>query len=136
MAEKVGRNDPCPCGSGLKYKKCCLPKDRQREKLEEEAENKELMEAYEEVEEIEEVADEDAIRFYTSEFVQNGYSITRELLHLFFEKCIALDGYIDSRRVKEFCDYLRKERRIAVTIDYIIEYFEEVKYREQLPSNV
>ena len=22
-AEKVGRNDPCPCGSGLKYKKCC-----------------------------------------------------------------------------------------------------------------
>lgn len=25
---KVGRNDPCPCGSGLKYKKCCLDKDR------------------------------------------------------------------------------------------------------------
>ena len=23
---KVGRNDPCPCGSGKKYKKCCLPK--------------------------------------------------------------------------------------------------------------
>ena len=22
---KVGRNDPCPCGSGLKHKKCCLP---------------------------------------------------------------------------------------------------------------
>ena len=20
---KVGRNDPCPCGSGLKFKKCC-----------------------------------------------------------------------------------------------------------------
>jgi preprotein translocase subunit SecA len=20
--QKVGRNDPCPCGSGLKYKKC------------------------------------------------------------------------------------------------------------------
>jgi methionyl aminopeptidase len=26
-AHKVGRNDPCPCGSGLKYKKCCLGKD-------------------------------------------------------------------------------------------------------------
>jgi hypothetical protein len=25
---KVGRNDPCHCGSGKKYKKCCLPKDR------------------------------------------------------------------------------------------------------------
>jgi len=23
----VGRNDPCPCGSGKKYKKCCLNKD-------------------------------------------------------------------------------------------------------------
>jgi uncharacterized protein len=23
---KVGRNDPCPCGSGEKYKKCCLGK--------------------------------------------------------------------------------------------------------------
>ena len=23
---KVGRNDPCPCGSGKKYKKCCLAK--------------------------------------------------------------------------------------------------------------
>jgi len=23
---KVGRNDPCPCGSGLKYKKCCAGK--------------------------------------------------------------------------------------------------------------
>jgi hypothetical protein len=22
---KVGRNDPCPCGSGRKFKKCCLP---------------------------------------------------------------------------------------------------------------
>ncbi len=21
---KVGRNDPCPCGNGKKYKKCCL----------------------------------------------------------------------------------------------------------------
>jgi uncharacterized protein len=22
-AAKIGRNDPCPCGSGRKYKKCC-----------------------------------------------------------------------------------------------------------------
>ena len=26
---KVGRNDPCPCGSGKKYKNCCLRKDEQ-----------------------------------------------------------------------------------------------------------
>ncbi len=28
--EKVGRNDPCPCGSGKKYKKCCLIKEETR----------------------------------------------------------------------------------------------------------
>ena len=22
---EVGRNDPCPCGSGQKFKKCCMP---------------------------------------------------------------------------------------------------------------
>lgn len=27
---RIGRNDPCPCGSGKKYKKCCLPKENQR----------------------------------------------------------------------------------------------------------
>ena len=26
-AKKVGPNDPCPCGSGKKYKKCCRDKD-------------------------------------------------------------------------------------------------------------
>ena len=24
---KIGRNDPCPCGSGKKYKNCCLRKE-------------------------------------------------------------------------------------------------------------
>src|ERR1700674_2951403 len=24
---KIGRNDRCPCGSGQKYKRCCLPRD-------------------------------------------------------------------------------------------------------------
>lgn len=23
MSDQIGRNDPCPCGSGKKYKKCC-----------------------------------------------------------------------------------------------------------------
>jgi uncharacterized protein YecA (UPF0149 family) len=27
---KLGRNDPCHCGSGIKYKKCHLPKDEGR----------------------------------------------------------------------------------------------------------
>jgi hypothetical protein len=27
MTVSIGRNDPCHCGSGKKYKKCCLEKD-------------------------------------------------------------------------------------------------------------
>jgi hypothetical protein len=30
---KVGRNDPCPCGSGKKYKKCCLNVDETGENI-------------------------------------------------------------------------------------------------------
>ena len=29
-APKVGRNDPCPCGSGKKYKNCCMNKDMEQ----------------------------------------------------------------------------------------------------------
>jgi uncharacterized protein YecA (UPF0149 family) len=25
-SRQTGRNDPCPCGSGKKYKRCCLGK--------------------------------------------------------------------------------------------------------------
>ena len=30
-AKKVGPNDPCPCGSGKKYKKCCMQKEKMGE---------------------------------------------------------------------------------------------------------
>ncbi len=30
-AKKIGPNDPCPCGSGKKYKKCCMHKDKMAE---------------------------------------------------------------------------------------------------------
>ena len=29
--KKIGPNDPCPCGSGKKYKKCCMQKDKMAE---------------------------------------------------------------------------------------------------------
>ncbi|MFL6438489.1 MAG: SEC-C metal-binding domain-containing protein [Terriglobales bacterium] len=28
-SSNIGRNDPCPCGSGRKFKKCCGPDDPQ-----------------------------------------------------------------------------------------------------------
>ena len=30
---KLGRNDPCHCGTGLKYKKCCLEKDEKEQQV-------------------------------------------------------------------------------------------------------
>lgn len=33
MSTKTGRNDPCPCGSGKKYKQCCLLKKKGPRKL-------------------------------------------------------------------------------------------------------
>ncbi len=30
-SRQVGRNDPCPCGSGSKYKRCCLGTDEDPE---------------------------------------------------------------------------------------------------------
>ncbi len=29
---KIGRNEPCPCGSGKKYKQCCLARDEAAER--------------------------------------------------------------------------------------------------------
>lgn len=52
LSEPVGRNDPCPCGSGKKYKKCCMPKDEDQVKLKRELENlKDVTDQYFPVEE-------------------------------------------------------------------------------------
>ncbi len=33
----IGRNDPCPCGSGMKYKKCHLLIEQKEDKIKNEA---------------------------------------------------------------------------------------------------
>ena len=38
-AVKVGRNSPCPCGSGKKYKRCCYAKDSVKHEAPEPAED-------------------------------------------------------------------------------------------------
>ena len=44
---KIGRNQPCPCGSGKKYKKCCLNKPREDNKKTKNPEiNKKLLNIY------------------------------------------------------------------------------------------
>ena len=57
---KVGRNEPCPCGSGKKYKKCCLTKDEETKRSRLEALEKKRLEAEREAEQDEELF-EDAL---------------------------------------------------------------------------
>ncbi|MDR3585527.1 MAG: SEC-C metal-binding domain-containing protein [Desulfosporosinus sp.] len=62
LNSQAGRNDPCPCGSGKKYKKCCLSKDEEKEQLKQELEN------------IKDVTDE---FFTTKEYIEeSGYPVT------------------------------------------------------------
>jgi methionyl aminopeptidase len=46
IGSKVGRNDPCPCGSGQKYKKCCLRKGRTAQKKPAESVKEEYLRRY------------------------------------------------------------------------------------------
>lgn len=48
--EKVGRNDPCPCGSGQKYKRCCYDKDQERLRFSSDVAGKTVAEVREELE--------------------------------------------------------------------------------------
>lgn len=57
---KAGRNDPCPCGSGKKYKQCCREKDRAEAAAADRAQAAALrqatQEAYQEAQELDEAS--------------------------------------------------------------------------------
>lgn len=55
MTIKISRNDKCPCGSGLKYKKCCLIKEMEEKKIINDLEN---------ISKSTKIADEDGNGFY------------------------------------------------------------------------
>ncbi len=140
MTERVGRNDPCPCGSGLKYKKCCL-KDEQKKETELTTETEEKteftedpqkeVEQQEDVEvepqmEYEDVSDGDAVQLYTKEFAQRGYNIRLDVLRTFFRRCLQKDGVVDSQRVEELCDHQRRHERVVITAEDVNEFFDKL----------
>lgn len=144
MTESVGRNDPCPCGSGLKYKKCCLPKDREKEESGSEATSESLEETGylpedlqeeqgeqedQEVEpqmEYEEVSDDEAVQLYTKEFAKCGYNIRPSVLRTFFNRCLQKDGLVDSQRVEELCAYQKKHEKVVITSEDVDQFFDEL----------
>ncbi|MDT8443598.1 MAG: SEC-C metal-binding domain-containing protein [Desulfuromonadales bacterium] len=78
----IGRNEPCPCGSGKKYKKCCLDKDQTEQRAQREAQKllppasadawREEPDAWDEAQEWEEdpYMDELYSRFDTADFAE------------------------------------------------------------------
>ncbi len=58
-AMKIGRNDPCPCGTGQKYKKCCAAKDAAARSAQFAAEQAELLATRKAQAEAQESAGED-----------------------------------------------------------------------------
>lgn len=69
-ASKIGRNDTCPCGSGGKYKKCCLA-------IEENLESTALREGAKRLKSR--IQDKDGDRFV---FMETGIKMSEIILHL------------------------------------------------------
>ncbi|MBD5459915.1 MAG: DUF1186 domain-containing protein [Lachnospiraceae bacterium] len=75
---KIGRNDPCPCGSGRKYKQCCLNKPKSPvELIESEQEKKKWLRDYPPVKK-----DEQKDRIYLEDFYDRESIETDKLLYL------------------------------------------------------
>ncbi len=94
---KVGRNDPCHCGSGKKYKKCCLPKDEETRlrRIWGEGEGGPTLESFREMD------PEALVRAYVTAFVDRHFPITYDL-HLeespFRQKRVSKAAYVGEMR--------------------------------------
>ncbi|MDD2233973.1 MAG: SEC-C metal-binding domain-containing protein [Desulfitobacteriaceae bacterium] len=99
---QAGRNDPCPCGSGKKYKKCCMFKDKEMEQLKRDLEEiKDLTDRY----------------FSVKEYIkESGYPVT--MFDYFLLEILNITGGIfqayyklDMEKSKEILSILRKEAK-------------------------
>lgn len=104
----VGRNDPCPCGSGKKYKKCCASKQAvtvetvQMEELERVLQN---------------FYDEYPTRKDIYEYIEAANEWKQELGQALMEEmieAIALDEFFFHKRPDIWEDYLKKQKKKIV----------------------
>lgn len=76
MKSKIGRNDKCLCGSGKKYKNCCLNKLQNKSTLESQNEWKEWMERVSKLPFRAEIISKDSshgsIKVYSAKIIQDG----------------------------------------------------------------
>lgn len=102
---KVGRNEPCSCGSGKKYKKCCESADASQE--DSPVDEKEL-----------------AVIRSLGEFAEPLTSLAEDAEQLRRAKTIALAAY----EIALTCDLLRREQKM----EEILRGADDPKVRESL----
>jgi tetratricopeptide (TPR) repeat protein len=122
MLLKVGRNDLCPCGSGKKYKKCCMLKD-ETQKLEELEKKENLVEEKEKkhprTDEIENNLHR-AYRLLDEEDFSHAGKIFRSVVLMDSSNYKALTGYgkclAEMGMIEEACKYF--EKALEINPDY------------------
>lgn len=133
---KIGRNEPCPCGSGKKYKKCCLLKNKQPSSsvlpFNEETDFPHIIPTAEKLyERIKDYAFQDLIvaAFCLNLWRRNRSALAQSLtLHL----ALSMDKSFGSLCIKEYSDFQSFFSKIAdllpITVmeDYIIDDYGEV----------
>lgn len=104
----VGRNDPCPCGSGKKYKKCC--ESKQNDSIEE-VQTEELerilqsfYDHYPERKDMEDYAD----------LVSAWSKVIGDYLDLEMIEAIVMDEFFFHYKQEIWLDYLKKQKKIMV----------------------
>lgn len=120
---KVGRNDPCPCGSGKKYKKCCLDKEEKLPVLSYQKHIEESLSKYpkrksnQDQIDIYDIYREDAI-----ELDKKMYRIlTKKHIPLFIERNITLENQIDisnSKKVLNDIEEIVKKEKFKTLEDF------------------
>lgn len=120
----ISRNSPCHCGSGKKYKKCCLIKDEDRSRLEQ---NPELL--YEEDESIEDVESEYIFSEEEPEEEINKF-ITPKVEHLRKPKLVLPKTTIEEEKIIN--DWLDKYIKIKDPDELLVHLNNFLKHQKKL----
>lgn len=135
--KKIGRNDPCPCGSGKKYKKCCMYKDADLNKIEDITLRSKALEKYPKLRTnqddkiyINDYYDEDSIdidkiiylglyRFsqYNDSlyFMRNNKALNKNIQHQYL--LIAFDKYVDKFNKENLSSNEEYDKKYSIHYD-------------------
>lgn len=87
------------------------------------------MDNSEEIDETQEISQEEAERFYKTEFAKYGCYPTQRALTTFFNKCLEIDGVVDRERVHQICVYLKSKDEDKFWVNYrdVETFFDNLK---------